>query len=105
MLSSTPGVPPSVSESSLHAAQCYNCHTTATPLWRKGDEGKTVWNTCGLYYKLHGSAHPISMKSDVIRKRLCHKATPQRGVRLTLVWGCDISSASDCRTGVIYQNR
>ncbi|KAJ7894986.1 hypothetical protein B0H14DRAFT_2176004, partial [Mycena olivaceomarginata] len=49
---------------------CYNCHTTATPLWRKGDEGKTVWNTCGLYYKLHGSARPISMKSDVIRKRL-----------------------------------
>ena len=26
------------------AAQCYNCHTTATPLWRKDDEGKTVCN-------------------------------------------------------------
>lgn len=25
-------------------AQCYNCHTTATPLWRKDDEGKTVCN-------------------------------------------------------------
>jgi hypothetical protein len=24
---------------SSHTAQCYNCHTTATPLWR---EGKTV---------------------------------------------------------------
>ncbi|CAK5276492.1 unnamed protein product [Mycena citricolor] len=55
-------------------AQCYNCHTTATPLWRKDDEGKTVCNACGLYYKLHGSARPISMKNDVIRKRSRHDA-------------------------------
>ncbi|KAJ7153063.1 hypothetical protein C8R43DRAFT_452778 [Mycena crocata] len=55
-------------------AQCFNCHTTATPLWRKDDEGKTVCNACGLYYKLHGSARPISMKSDVIRKRSRHDA-------------------------------
>jgi hypothetical protein len=55
-------------------AQCYNCHTIATPLWRKDDEGKTVCNACGLYYKLHGSARPISMKSDVIRKRSRHDA-------------------------------
>ncbi|EIN05132.1 hypothetical protein PUNSTDRAFT_122479 [Punctularia strigosozonata HHB-11173 SS5] len=55
-------------------AQCYNCHTTTTPLWRKDDEGKTVCNACGLYYKLHGAARPISMKSDVIRKRSRHDA-------------------------------
>jgi hypothetical protein len=63
--------------------QCYNCHTTATPLWRKYDEGKTVCNVCvlliqvqpilmcssyrcGLYYKLYGSALPINMKSNII---------------------------------------
>ncbi|KAJ6614348.1 hypothetical protein B0H10DRAFT_1698699, partial [Mycena sp. CBHHK59/15] len=56
-----------------------------TPLWHKDDEGKTVCNVyvlqhiysyimlmyvlrCGLYYKLHGSVRPISMKLDVIRK-------------------------------------
>ncbi|KAI0297069.1 hypothetical protein B0F90DRAFT_1669623 [Multifurca ochricompacta] len=61
-------------ESSEIIAQCYNCHTTATPLWRKDDEGKTVCNACGLYFKLHGSARPISMKSDVIRKRSRHDA-------------------------------
>ncbi|KAG1873222.1 hypothetical protein F4604DRAFT_1881012 [Suillus subluteus] len=60
------------------SAQCYNCHTTATPLWRKDDEGKTVCNACGLYYKLHGSARPISMKSDIIRKRSRHDARAQR---------------------------
>ncbi|KAG1813474.1 hypothetical protein EV424DRAFT_1326546 [Suillus variegatus] len=63
---------------SVGSAQCYNCHTTATPLWRKDDEGKTVCNACGLYYKLHGSARPISMKSDIIRKRSRHDARAQR---------------------------
>jgi len=33
-----------------------------------------VFISCGLYYKLHGSARPISMKSDVIRKRSRHEA-------------------------------
>ncbi|KAG2079379.1 uncharacterized protein F5147DRAFT_819992, partial [Suillus discolor] len=54
--------------------QCYNCHTTATPLRRKDTEGKTICNVCSLYYKLHGSAHPISMKSDIIQKRSRHDA-------------------------------
>ncbi|KAG6818666.1 hypothetical protein H0H93_003012 [Arthromyces matolae] len=72
--SSTPKVPPRSSSPVHRIAQCYNCHTTATPLWRKDDEGKTVCNACGLYYKLHGSARPISMKSDVIRKRSRHDA-------------------------------
>ncbi|KAG2100665.1 uncharacterized protein F5147DRAFT_839141 [Suillus discolor] len=48
--------------------------SSATP----DDEGKTVCNACGLYYKLHGSAHPISMKSDIIRKRSQHDARAQR---------------------------
>ncbi|KAG6908727.1 hypothetical protein DXG01_003572 [Tephrocybe rancida] len=72
--SSTPKLPPRSSSPVHRIAQCYNCHTTATPLWRKDDEGKTVCNACGLYYKLHGSARPISMKSDVIRKRSRHDA-------------------------------
>jgi len=33
-----------------------------------------IYISCGLYYKLHGSARPISMKSDVIRKRSRHDA-------------------------------
>ncbi|THU98189.1 glucocorticoid receptor-like (DNA-binding domain), partial [Dendrothele bispora CBS 962.96] len=44
---------------------CYNCHTTVTPLWRKDNKGKMVCNACRLYYKLHGSARPIQMKSDI----------------------------------------
>ncbi|KAJ6462120.1 hypothetical protein C8R45DRAFT_841818, partial [Mycena sanguinolenta] len=61
-------------DADTHAARCYNCHTTATPLWRKDEAGKTVCNACGLYYKLHGSARPFLMKSDIIRKRSRHDA-------------------------------
>ncbi|KAG1727258.1 uncharacterized protein EDB91DRAFT_1350335 [Suillus paluster] len=52
----------------LGSAQCYNCHTTTTPLWRKDDEGKTVCNACCPYYKLDGSACLISMKISCTRR-------------------------------------
>ncbi|PPR00164.1 hypothetical protein CVT26_008883, partial [Gymnopilus dilepis] len=47
----------------ITAAQRYNCHTTATFLRRNVNEGKTLCNVCGRYYKLHGSARPLSMNS------------------------------------------
>ncbi|KDQ11228.1 hypothetical protein BOTBODRAFT_462541 [Botryobasidium botryosum FD-172 SS1] len=63
--------------------QCYNCHTTATPLWRKDEEGRTLCNACGLYLKLHGEKRPSSMKSDIIRKRSRHEARRGTGSSIT----------------------
>lgn len=34
--------------------QCTNCLTQTTTLWRRNNDGETVCNACGLYYKLHG---------------------------------------------------
>ncbi|KAJ1918074.1 Vacuolar protein-sorting-associated protein 33, partial [Tieghemiomyces parasiticus] len=48
---------------------CSNCTTSTTPLWRRDEEGATLCNACGLYLKLHGSKRPVSLKTDVIRKR------------------------------------
>ena len=48
---------------------CTNCETTKTPLWRKDVNGMPLCNACGLFLKLHGVTRPISMKTDVIRKR------------------------------------
>ncbi|KAF8530391.1 hypothetical protein BU17DRAFT_35644 [Hysterangium stoloniferum] len=48
---------------------CTNCHTTNTPLWRRDPEGQPLCNACGLFYKLHGVVRPMSLKTDVIKKR------------------------------------
>ena len=48
---------------------CNNCQTTVTPLWRRHITGETLCNACGLYFKLHHKMRPISMKTDVIKKR------------------------------------
>ncbi|KAG8737799.1 hypothetical protein FRC10_007785 [Ceratobasidium sp. 414] len=48
---------------------CTNCRTTTTPLWRRDPEGNPLCNACGLFYKLHGVTRPMSLKTDVIKKR------------------------------------
>lgn len=49
--------------------ECTNCHTKTTPLWRRNPQGEPLCNACGLFLKLHGATRPLSLKTDVIRKR------------------------------------
>lgn len=49
--------------------QCTNCNTTTTPLWRRSPEGEPLCNACGLFLKLHGVVRPLSLKTDIIKKR------------------------------------
>ncbi|EEP81176.1 nitrogen regulatory protein areA [Uncinocarpus reesii 1704] len=48
---------------------CANCFTQTTPLWRRNPEGQPLCNACGLFLKLHGVVRPLSLKTDVIKKR------------------------------------
>ncbi|KAI8890193.1 hypothetical protein K501DRAFT_266112 [Backusella circina FSU 941] len=54
---------------------CSNCATTTTPLWRRDDEGAPLCNACGLYLKLHHEKRPLSMKTDIIKKRQRYEST------------------------------
>lgn len=57
--------------------ECANCHTKNTPLWRRNPQGEPLCNACGLFLKLHGTVRPLSLKTDVVKKR-------QRGQGLQL---------------------
>lgn len=48
---------------------CNNCNTTNTTLWRRNSQGEPVCNACGLYYKLHSVARPLTMKKEGIQTR------------------------------------
>ncbi|XP_064633753.1 transcription factor GATA-3-like isoform X2 [Lineus longissimus] len=48
---------------------CANCGTSTTTLWRRNQNGDPVCNACGLYYKLHNVARPLTMKKDGIQTR------------------------------------
>ncbi|ORZ22145.1 hypothetical protein BCR42DRAFT_487740 [Absidia repens] len=52
-----------------HSLVCSNCRAISTPLWRRDDQGNTICNACGLYYKLHNVHRPVSMKRSVIKRR------------------------------------
>lgn len=66
---SRPGSPRPGGESSGVPTTCTNCFTQTTPLWRRNPEGHPLCNACGLFLKLHGVVRPLSLKTDVIKKR------------------------------------
>lgn len=67
--SSTLGGNATLVTSSGSNVQCTNCHTKTTPLWRRNPQGEPLCNACGLFLKLHGTVRPLSLKTDVIKKR------------------------------------
>jgi len=44
------------------SAKCSNCAAEQTPLWRKGADGKTLCNKCGLYWSRHNKHRPVRLE-------------------------------------------
>jgi uncharacterized Zn finger protein (UPF0148 family) len=44
--------------------KCSNCATENTPLWRKGADGNTLCNKCGVYWKRHNKNRPIEREQE-----------------------------------------
>lgn len=67
--STAPSRPGSPRNDGSAPTTCTNCFTQTTPLWRRNPEGHPLCNACGLFLKLHGVVRPLSLKTDVIKKR------------------------------------
>lgn len=68
--SSLPSPPAPASAPAMAASPtCTNCNTQNTPLWRRDPQGQPLCNACGLFLKLHGVVRPLSLKTNVIKKR------------------------------------
>jgi GATA zinc finger len=48
---------------------CSNCSTYNTSLWRRSHDGQPVCNACGLFTRLHGIPRPLSLKTDIVKRR------------------------------------
>ncbi|CAO3703062.1 hypothetical protein G6F56_013354 [Rhizopus delemar] len=43
--------------------ECFNCHVTKTPLWRRTpDRVHSLCNACGLYYKQYNMHRPLQVR-------------------------------------------
>lgn len=82
---------------------CNNCNTTTTTLWRRNSQGEPVCNACGLYYKLHNVARPLTMKKEGIqtRKRKPKAQTPMRPVGMSSSFSRSISPKGPKRNGFL----
>ncbi len=49
-------------------AKCANCGITKTPLWRRGEDGSTLCNKCGLYWSRHGEQRPLKLDRTTIQR-------------------------------------
>ena len=58
-----------IGEQNCVPTTCTNCFTQTTPQWRRNPEGYPLCNACSLFLKLHGVVRPLSLKTDVIKKR------------------------------------
>ncbi|KAJ2374682.1 hypothetical protein IW150_002969 [Coemansia sp. RSA 2607] len=56
---------------------CDNCGVTSTPLWRRSSDDTVLCNACGLYYKLHNTHRPKSLRSNAARKEGAEDNAPK----------------------------
>jgi GATA-binding protein len=94
--SAAPSRPESPGKDGSGPTTCTNCFTQTTPLWRRNPEGHPLCNACGLFLKLHGVVRPLSLKTDVIKKR-------NRGSGNSMATGSGIRSKKSSRKNSIAQ--
>lgn len=62
--------PSTKSQRPTRQLECFNCHVTKTPLWRRTpDRAHSLCNACGLYYKQYNQHRPLHMRQKSSNKK------------------------------------
>ncbi|KIM82030.1 hypothetical protein PILCRDRAFT_88827 [Piloderma croceum F 1598] len=70
-------------------AECSNCGTTHTPLWRRGLNDELNCNACGLYYKLHKHPRPKRVRSTHGEDRTQTASRPETVDAMAKCYNCN----------------
>ncbi|KAJ1889370.1 hypothetical protein LPJ66_008065, partial [Kickxella alabastrina] len=63
------GAAPAINNGRRHDGPiCDNCGVTSTPLWRRSADDTILCNACGLFYRLHKTHRPKSLRTGAGRK-------------------------------------
>jgi hypothetical protein len=67
---------PNKSNRAPRQLECFNCHVTKTPLWRRTpDRAHSLCNACGLYYKQYNTHRPLHIRQKHQSNISKHTAT------------------------------
>ena len=105
--------PPMISQNSIQMTtpdeqlehrECYNCHTTCTPLWRRFGADQFLCNACGLYQRVNGAHRPLvrNVRRLSSTSRRVGLTCANCGTKTTSMWRRNAVGDSVCNACGLY---
>lgn len=84
--------------------ECYNCHTTITPLWRRFGAEQFLCNACGLYQRVNGAHRPLvrNVRRLSTTTRRVGLTCANCGTKATSMWRRNSVGDSVCNACGLY---
>ncbi|CAG2167097.1 unnamed protein product [Oppiella nova] len=84
--------------------ECYNCHTTCTPLWRRFGADQFLCNACGLYQRVNGAHRPLvrNVRRLSSTSRRVGLTCANCGTKTTSMWRRNAVGDSVCNACGLY---
>ena len=98
------GLAMTTTEEQMEHRECYNCHTTCTPLWRRFGADQFLCNACGLYQRVNGAHRPLvrNVRRLSSTSRRVGLTCANCGTKTTSMWRRNAVGDSVCNACGLY---